>query len=227
MWPFRKPRQRIPYNALVDQNSGTLLAISTNAPVIAFLVQATTDTYPLYSVNFFNPDRPFPLARIRSEHYPEWTWSPGQKRFVRANAGAVTDDLRRRSRLAVEKGRIIDKIMKNLSIARYPVATGVLFQESVYLAKKAEAESFKKAGHPDADLVPYPYVVQYAEFSGLTLQQAADEILLKAKLAEDLLSRTELLRLKYFERIKLAADTDVLPAIFRSFMHECHGVAIK
>jgi hypothetical protein len=222
MWPFKRNPQKTPYSALVDSSSSILLSLNTNFPVTTFLAQAMSDTFTLYNVNFHHPDRPFPLEKARPEAYPMWTWSVPRRQFVRTRSGSLTEEIRKRSRLAVEKGRAIEHVMRSISMARYPLWNGPLFQESVYLAKKIEAESFKKAGYPEDAMIDYPYVVQYADLANIPLQQAADEILFKAKLHEDTLVKTEMLRMRYFNKIKNENDPAALKGILNEFVRESY-----
>jgi hypothetical protein len=220
MWPFRKKRQQLPYSALINSSNRILLALSTNVAVIVFLNEATMDTTHVPGVNYYRPEDPFRLAREPTRTYPEWTWSVGERRFVRTRAELLTKEVRDRSRLAVEKGRTTENIMRGISIARYPFSTGVLFQESVYVTKKAQAEECKRSGYPEDEIMQYPYVLQYADFAGLTLRQAADDILFKAKLDDELLAKTELLRLKYFNAVKRADRVEELEELYEAFMRE-------
>ena len=116
--------------------------------------------------------------------------------------------------------------MKGVSRGRYPVSTGVLFQETVYLTKKAQASAFKEAGYPEDDILEYPYIIQYADFANIPLKQAADDILFKARLDDELLAKTELIRLKYFNAIRSARTVEEVAPIYEAFTRESYRNAL-
>jgi hypothetical protein len=93
-------------------------------------------------------------------------------------------------------------------------------QEAVYITKKTQAQRYKDAGYQGDDL-EYPYVMQYADFAGLSMRVAADEILLKATFDDEVLLKTEFFRLKYFELIKNMNDPGQADRITLDFRREC------
>jgi hypothetical protein len=174
-------------------------------------------------VNWPNYRRQFPLINKNPRIYPEWTWDWETRLFSPTPKELLTAELRQRSALAVKKCRALWEISYELSVARYPVWSGLLMQETVYIAKKTQAQRYKDLGCPETDAVSYPYVLQYADFSGLTMRAAADEILFKARLDEDLLSKSEFLRLKYFNLVKDAMTTSEIDPILKRFRTETYG----
>ncbi len=79
---------------------------------------------------------------------------------------------------------------------------------------------FRESGYDESMAIECPYVLQYADFSGISLQQAADDILLKSKFDRDLLMKTELLRLKFFRRIKEAQKPEEVALVIRDFFND-------
>lgn len=111
-------------------------------------------------------------------------------------------------------------------MARYPVMTGIWQQETVYINKRLQAIAFRDAGYPE-DVAPnYPYVLQYADLTGSTLRQAADDIIFKAKLDEDFLAKTELLRLKYFRLVREAEKPEEVAEAYKAFVRESYKNAL-
>jgi hypothetical protein len=175
-----------------------------------------------HGVNWPNYRKNFPLEKVDSQTYPHWIWDGTARLFSPTPPELVIPELRQRSALAVKKCRALWEVIYELSALRYPVWRGLILQETVYAAKKAQAEKYKDAGYPK-DALPYPYVLHYAEVSGLALRDAADEILFKARLDDETLARSELLRLKYFNLIKAAMATDELKSILDQFRSEAYG----
>jgi hypothetical protein len=225
MWFRKKKPRRSQYSVLIDSASRIVLAYSPDVAAVVFANEATVDTLCLHSANYRYENGLSPLIGLPSANYPEWTYGANGV-FSRARPELVTNDVRERSRLAVEKVRVINDIMRNISVARYPVSTGVFLQEDVYAVKKMQAAAFRDAGYPEDEILEYPYVVQYADLEDLTLRQAADDILFKARLDEELLAKTESLRLKYFKAVKKATSVDELGAIYEAFIRESYKNAL-
>ena len=133
----------------------------------------------------------------------------------------LTDDLRFKSHLAARKVIFLYHMMRSITAARNSLRTGINFQETVYLTKKLQARDFKKSGYDEDSIMEYPYVLQYADLKNLSLRQAADDILFMSRLADDLLAKTELLRLRYWSRVREATHPDELVKIESDFMQDC------
>jgi len=222
---MQKPYFPRSYYVLLDSSTSILLTIGSNHSSIAFLNECMPDTiaksaveYPNYT-GFFS--RLF-LARIKPKDYPKWTWDNKNRKFIKTNKNLISRSILDKSRVAESKRDIISKIMIHLTNARNKVGIGVAFQETVYLTKKMQAQEFKNFGYAEDLIMDFPYVLQYADYAKLSLKQAADDILFKAKLDEGLLAKTELLRLTYFNKVKKATDPDQLPAVYEEFIRDCY-----
>jgi len=214
------------YSILVDYETNAVLTVGVSTSALVFLKECMPDTYYSASVNlpnykglFFGG---FFLASVAPAEYPKWTWDRKKRVFRKTNPEVLTEALMARSRLASAKHKVISSIMNNISFARYPVATGIAFQETVYLEKKMQARAFRNSGYNEDMIMEYPYVVQYADFAGLSLRQAADDILLKAKFDDEILAKTELLRLKYFDKVRRAESVEELRKVAKDFIRVCY-----
>jgi hypothetical protein len=116
--------------------------------------------------------------------------------------------------------------MGSLSSTRMDMLTGVNFQDYVYIEKTAQARAFKASGYDEDRIFEFPYVLQYADFVGISLQQATDDILLKRSFDEEILVKTELIRLKYFNKVKQAQDITTFPDIYAQFMKDTYRSAL-
>jgi hypothetical protein len=215
------------YSALLDSHTSALLALSSHIPTIVFLNEATADTIHVPGVNHPNYVKSFPLISASPDTYPQWTWDFKSRKFAPTVQEALIADLRARSQLAVGKRDLVNKIVRHINIVRQPVWTEIRVQETVYIAKKIEAQRFKDSGYLEESVTEYPFLLTYADYAGIPLRQAADDILFKAKLCDDLLAKTEVLRLKYFSAVKEAHDPDILPGILDELLRDCYSISIK
>ena len=211
------------YHGLFDVGTHSLLTISKMPPVVVFLSGAISDSYPAFNINNPTYGADFFIASLNPPQYPEWVWSNDvSRKFSEAPAEIQTDEIRKRSRLAVAKGNIIGKIMTGISYARASVGTGIIFQETVYLNKRREAEFLKKDGYSEETLHEFPYIVQYADYAGISINDAIEEILFQAKLDNQLLAKTELLRIRYFNKIKDAVTPDEVHITYDDYLRDTY-----
>ncbi|MDR3570914.1 MAG: hypothetical protein P4L81_01805 [Candidatus Pacebacteria bacterium] len=211
------------YAALIDSNSNVLLSLNLHLAAIIFVSKCTEDTLPVSAVedpNYLHRkhfwQKRFPLASLSAVAYPEWRWDFKTRRFYPAQPHLITESMRAKSKLANKKVQAISYIMSNLSAARHTLRTGVEFQETTHLLKRMEALEFKKTAGTD-DPFRFPFVMQYADSAGIAPEQAADDILFKAKMEEDVLIRSEGTRLKYFRAMRNAGTIEEIDALLREF----------
>jgi hypothetical protein len=208
-----------PQSVLVDSSTRAVLASSGYVGAIAFLNDATMDTLhvPTATYPHYISGLPFTAQDGSLAH---WTWNGKSRKFTSTRADVLTNDLVEKSRLVMHKLRAILQIINSLSLARSSLKTGIDLQETVYMTKKIQAQHFKDSGYDENIILECPYVLQYADITGLPLRVATDDILLKAKLDDDLLAKTELLRLVYFGKIRKASRPEEIPTILEEFNRE-------
>ena len=209
-------------HALLDNGTNSVLCVSTNPEAMIFLRECTPDTYCVFFVNY-SYGKTFSLRNFfktdkERERCVDWKWNGRKRVFLKkAHSENVDMDLIMRSQLACSKEQATGKIMRRVSIARLDVITGVMLQEKVYIEKQRQAEAFRDSGYEERDIMNYPYVLQYADIFGITLRQSADNILLRAKLDDAILMKTEAVRLMYFDRVKQAKSEEDLRIISEDF----------
>jgi hypothetical protein len=210
-----------PVAALVDAETWALLALSDYPYVCSVLAKSPLHrAEDVYGVNWPNYRDNFAIAKEKV--YPVWRWNPQTRVFEPTPELMVTPELKQRSVLAVKKTRALWEVVYELSAGRYTGWRGLVLQETVYFGKRLQAQKFKDDGYPDDDVARYPYVLQWAEFAEVTPRVAADEILFKAQLDDDLLSKTEYLRLKYFKLLNEAVTVEELEPILTEFRWETY-----
>ncbi len=213
------------YSALLDRKSNAVLIASTHISAIVFLNKHVPDTVHWPLVQSPNHEQSFPLHGLVPEQYPNWHWDEKARLFSQTTPHDVAEALRERAQLTAAKFGAISKVMFNINAARYQNRSGIEFQETVYLLKRLQAEGFIASNYDESRASEFPLVVQYADFSGCTLRTAADDIRFKARLYEDLLAKSEILRMKYFQLIGDAAES-ALPEILGEFYRDCYENAL-
>lgn len=204
-------------SVLIDGVTKAVLAIHPNIASILFVRECTIDTLYIRSVSAPKGYPPIFLKTLPPSEYPLWKWDSAAQTLTPSLKDTLTDEIRCKSRLAIGKAQTIGRIIASINIARSALDTGLLLQQSIYLTKKIQAHEFRKGGYDESTILTYPFVLQYADFYGISSQQAADDIIFKAKLADDALAKTELLRLKYFNRVRIEKSSDALSSIYDEF----------
>ncbi len=216
------PARRTPlpqHSALVDSNTRTVFAISDNVAAISFLNGIYMDTFHMLNVTWPNYTYALPFS-TRADSFVDWTWNVGDRRFVPTRPDVITPEMLAQSKLAMRKLYAVIHIMHVLSVARSRIAGGIVLQETVYMTKKIQAHAFRDAGYDETTIFSYPYVMQYADHADISFRESADDIILKAKLDDDMLAKTELLRLDYFERLRKIEDASEIKPLLESFTRE-------
>lgn len=205
------------FSALIDYRTNIVLTVSNWDPGITLLTECIPDSMRLYNATHPNYRDSFFLAALKPHEYPRWTWDFGTRSFKESPKHLITPSVEKNAALATAKLSAFITIAFGLNKIRSGFATGLLFQETIYLAKKLQAQSFRDNGYKDETILEYPYVLQYADNAHISFRQAADDIIFKAKLGDELLSKTEFLRIMYYDKIKYAKDQDEITAIVKKF----------
>lgn len=207
------------YSALVDANTRVVLAVSDNIPAISFLNELYMDTFHMTNIVWPNYQNGLPFE-LQLPSYVHYTWNFPARRFEPTRPDVITPELLAQSHMGMKKLRAVIHIMHVISIARSRIESGIVLQETVYITKKLQAQAFRAGGYDERSIFQYPYVMQYADFADIPYRDAADDIILKAKLDDDLLSKTETLRLTYFDRLKKITDAKDITPLLESFARE-------
>ncbi len=230
IWPFsRRPAEKrrtrtrnIPYGIIIDTNTNIVVAVHRSPAVLVFLAECFPDTSYVPYANVPHYTDYFFLVDIPPRELVSWRRDKKSRRFEKVAPELVTEQMRADAVLAAKKGEIARRIMTHLSMNRHRARTGVEFQETVYLLKRIEAEKCKESGYDEARAVEFPFVLQYADFADIPLKEAADEIIFKAKLDEQLLAKTEFLRLKHFSALKKAQTAEEADAVIAALIKDLY-----
>lgn len=221
---IRGPSRLPPYTLLTDLATGAVLAVSYHPAAISFLKQTMPDTEYVPNANYPKYAFSFPLVVMPPEQYHLWAWTRSRE-LVPIRPDVITDRLKERSALAVAKRNVLNRVINDINAARSR-RLGIVLQDHIYLLKSHEAQRFKANNYDESDILSYPYVLQYADVAGISMRDAADDIIFKAKMSNDELARTEFLRLKFFGKIRDAQTPAELPAISEEFTRELYINAV-
>jgi len=191
------------YNALLDAENASLLALSTSIAIVTFLGKSSNEVTSAYGVHFPNyQNSSFKLRRAHPDAYPQYTWDRETRTFKSTPAELITDELRYRSALMMRKVRALNEMGDLINMIRFPLWSGLILQEQIYQAKKAQAQRYIDQGYPQSERLKFPYILHYAELEQISMKDAADEIAFKARMADETLSKSEFLRMKYFNAVR-------------------------
>lgn len=212
------------YHALLDSKTLIVLTIEKEMAPILFLVERIPSTtyavfvdIPNYQTSLFGLRGSF-LGRLPRSLYPHLTWNKSTRRFTNTKYTLITPELRKMSRHMYQKAGVYSLITKRLSTVNNILSTGMSLQERVYSRKREQAQLFKEtegAMHKPSDFF---YLQQYADIANISLPEAADDILFKAKLEDEKLSLSEFLRLKFTRQLAAAKDEREIFAVRDRFI---------
>lgn len=224
-------------HALLDVSTSALLALSPEFSAVSYVEQITPDAlavvfvtqnssrfYRSLSSNGIIP--PFRSPRDPSDR-ARWRFDRARGLFVPLRIDLFTAALRERAALADARVKAVSNINRMISFARVRITSGAFYQEYVYLVKRDQA---RQCLEHDADASlshEWPYVRQYADVSGLPLDQAAREILFKAQLSDEAFARTEHIRLESLSRLRAEHDPTKIQTIVEECKRACWGTSLS
>jgi|GEM_PF-2396002 len=197
----KKRQRRTEYCVLVDSSNDTLIYAGTFPSIIVLLSEITMDS--VYAVEMSSPDIPM-ILQGAPRTYPEWSCDRKKKIFFRTNPSIITEDMRDRAELVTKKGIAFYRAIYLTNRLREKLYNGLRYQETIYAAKQRQAQMLVDSHFDPKYEQRAPFVVQYADVSGMTVKDAAEDILLHAQLFNEHLEKTERFRLSLFRMIKSA-----------------------
>ncbi len=209
--------QTLPQSALIEYPSGIILALHGHDSAMVVVAESMADTFYTGRLRPAKGADVTPLTGIDPATYASWTWKYPERIFVPTLQTHLTEKVRERSRIAVARINAISKIIHGINYARITDQPFINFQQTVYIAKKDHARGFKESGYDESRITEFPFVIQHADYANIPFKQAADDILFKAKLHEEMLAQTEILRIKFFNKIKKENDPAAMTQIVSDF----------
>jgi cell fate (sporulation/competence/biofilm development) regulator YmcA (YheA/YmcA/DUF963 family) len=95
-------------------------------------------------------------------------------------------------------------------------------QSSIYICKYIEAKDILEKNIVEDELMVYPFITGYANTKGVSLTQAAKEVVLQYQIQSGFLSETENIRIKYTNIIRKETDIVNLIPILEDFQTESY-----
>ena len=208
------------HNILVDTGEQIILATHPHLPAIVFVSEWTLDTTFVPAADDPHHIGTFPLIQAPPAEVPQWSWNPKSRTVVPTNATLITPTIRSRAELAFQKISTVSFMIHRINYLRSKVNTGFLAQEAIYLKKYLEAQRLVDHTFSEEAVAQSPYTVSYADLCGISVEKAAEEILLQTKLDHEFLAKTELLRLRFFSRLRRATSHTEIKDILAAFRGE-------
>lgn len=196
-----------------------LLAMHRNGPAIGAIADSIPDSQYMPNISDVTAEN-IPLPEIPPNHYPEWSLRPYNYALSKSRPGQMTEELLARSQLAMARVKAIHRIMFEINRIRAKVDPGMTLQETIYMTKKLQAAEFARSGYDESLLIKLPYVLQYADLYDIPAREAADTILFRSSLDDALLSKSEMLRMKYFDLVKQTTRLEEFPELLRRFYYD-------
>ena len=158
----------------------------------------------------FDTDRPWSFI---CDHYA---------RIVANGQNSNKDDAK--YRLLSEKYWALECLMQTIYRLQIRSMQGELpMQTQVYSCKAEQAR--KVLDGKSTEFQDTYYIHSYSQLHGISLEQAAAEIVFKNEELDIFLYQIDVLRMKYQKRIREETDEANLPLIINEFNHECNTYA--
>ena len=186
-------------HALIQSGTGVVLTIHSNLSVLSLLSECTFDAVIATHISQPNYRSSDFLENLTYRDFYLWTWDKKARVLNQTLKEFLTDETISASRLVSKKAFIIASMIVDLERARHKGNFVCDYQEYIYTVKRQQAQRFKDSGYDNKLLKEIPYVLQYADLLKIDFCQAANEILLKAQFYEERLSKTEYIRMKYYQ----------------------------
>lgn len=201
---------------LIDNETNSLLVVGKNFNSMSFLKEYTLDTMLINLKSSKGLEEYFfdKLMSLESCYLLSWDFKSNS--FIKSKNNLHF--LREKSVLTRSKYSYLSTIMSDIVSYRNRITKTLAYQEMVYLRKRFQAERFKDRGYPENELLDFPYVLQYADLKKISLKDSADQILFQATLQDEMFSKTELLRLKFFNKIREASSVFEVEETYKEFL---------
>jgi hypothetical protein len=204
------------YFALLDNQTHTLLVVGKSFQLINFLREYIPESALCSLPSSTKKEEVFFNSLLYSNNCYLLKWDFSKREFIKNNK--ISDQLREKSTFSQNKYECLREIASHIEFIRSLFKKTIGYQEIIYLSKKLEAEKFKNNRYPENEILNYPYILQYAEYKEISFKESADAILLKATMGNEMLAKTEILRLNYFNKVKDATSKKDLDDILNQFL---------
>jgi hypothetical protein len=215
---FTSDRQE--FFVLQDLNSGSILVCGKNFQTLYYMSDFLMDTvvHNINTGNYFN--RKFVEGLIDAEDSYKFTAGGNGKMPVPIKKPDTS--MKERSDLARYKHKILAEMYFVLELRRIRLSQkrSLAFQEMIYTAKASQAKEFLEKGCPEDRILDFIYVKQFGDYKKIPYKQAAEMIIMKHKMSESFLARTELLRLKSFNSLKKAQTKEEMNIVLKEFQED-------
>lgn len=200
-------------NGLFDHATGRYACLSNWSGTINTLHRCNLNYMPSFTIIGIHGVK----TGMDTENY--WAWSCDAKKRLHYTPEMVSGEKMHEYRLMAEKAAALDFMYTSLFSYRKSIQKELPFQDLAYHYKEREA-TFILMGMGIKDDDHFPFVEGYAEAVGLSLVEAAKEIVFHSNLMKAKLADSERIRVKYQELIVRCKEIDSVPEIVNEFLKE-------
>ena len=122
-----------------------------------------------------------------------------------------------------QKVAAMDTMLMKIEYHRKVYAERFLGQDLIYTSKYLEAKEIIEKNIQSDPILDYPYVTGYANTIGVSLQDAANEVLVQWQIQSGFLAETDNLRIKYTKDIRKEKHLENLKVILDAFSMASHS----
>ena len=119
-----------------------------------------------------------------------------------------------------QKIALLDKMHRQLDLARKKATRGAAGQHNIYFAKYLEAKEIIEKNISVDDTLKYPFTSGYADTQNIGLMEAARRIMLQYETNSAFLAENENIRMRYTSKVKRETDIKNLNTITAEFLNE-------
>ena len=204
-------------HGLVQEGTGRLMAISDMLQTITSLSQWSGYAVPRINVSSFGK------VYLKSDNVRlqgnvwDWRYNP-ETQFIEYDPNPADIDNNYCIRLVAEKAAMLDIVNSWTVALRRPRNADILMQQNIHKIKATQAQAY--VDNPSIDPSQYSYIKQYADIYDVSIDEAAQKVLIQARALDKIMFDTEGIRLRYYKAIKEARSIAQVRALKTDFSAE-------
>jgi hypothetical protein len=221
LWDSNSPKntilRKLPFSrdihGMYDHSTGRYACVSTWSATMNALHRCNLNYTPSFILRGCHTIQE--LESITTINY--WLWAVDVNRNMIMKPEMLNPLKIKEYRMMAEKAASLDYMYSVLFAYRRSIQKELPFQDLAYFYKEREAQLIL-AGNQTID--ECPFVQPYADIRGISLMEAANEIVLHAKMMRIKLADSERIRTKYQHMIVEEREINLIPDIVYEFKKE-------
>jgi hypothetical protein len=202
-------------NGLFDHATGRYACVSNWSSTINTLHRCNLNYMPSFTLLGIHKIKG--SGMLTFDNY--WAWSVDGSKRMHFTPEMVSEDKLIEYRLMAEKAALLDNMYTSLFSYRKSIQKELPFQDLAYHYKEREA-TFILMGMGIREDDHFPFVEGYAEAVGLSLVDAAKEIVFHSNMMKAKLADSERIRVKYQHLVIKCKELNEIGEIANDFLKE-------